>query len=614
MKTASDNSKPRIGIIGLGPIGMTLAVHLNEAGCDVLVCDNDRIRISQIRSDGIRLENVIEKSAKFGNIHTSVATLFAENPDYIFISLKTYQVESVLKEMPDSCSSVLISAQNGIDVENTLSEKVGESRTLRMIINFAGNLSGANSVKVTFFHPPNYIAAIDDGAKHHAELIASMLNDVKLTTKAVSSFEITRYAWEKTILNAALSPICGIGRFTMAEAMAFPDTTELVEQIILEAVEVAQAEKIIYPDDFIRNCLRYLKKGGNHFPSLAGDLMNNRPTEIDAMNGKIVEYGRKHYIRTPLNLSMVNMVKAMTQKNIVSQSSSDQGPTPGKKTSITTPRTQPNGSCYLGIDLGSAYTKFTVIDDDGHVVYRHILKTLNRDKVAAKHVITAIHNEFPIRFSCATGYGRKHFPDSDIIKTEINCAAAGAAEAVADTKNIVDIGGEDIKVIHCDTEGKVDNFYLNDKCAAGTGAFLTEIAERAGMEISEMSRLAAQSDYSQELNSFCAVFAKTEIMKWIFDGQPLQNLARGIYLSIANRIAKMRIDPSVPVVMIGGVVHFHPYLRKLLEEKLHQPITVLEEPQHVVSMGAALIAREHYRASARQADIAKAAESADKIS
>ncbi|TAL56839.1 MAG: 2-dehydropantoate 2-reductase [Bacteroidetes bacterium] len=582
--------KIRIGIIGLGPVGMILAVHFREAGCDVLICDNDKIKTNQIKNEGILLENAIQKKAKFENIYFSGAELLQKNPDYIFISLKTYQVESVLKEISENNTSFFISAQNGIDVENMLSEKLGESRIARMVINFAGNLSAPNTAKVTFFNPPNYIASLDERKKNVADKISSLLNSVQLQTESISSFELAKRTWEKTILNASLSALCGIGRFTMAEAMAFPDTIELVEQIIEEAVEVAEAEKIRFPDDFIRNCLRYLKKGGNHYPSLAGDLMNNRETEIDYLNGKIVEYGRKHYIRTPLNLSMVNMVKAMTQKNLLSQVSSPAITGQKSKLNLKTQKS-PKGNCFMGIDLGSAYTKFTVIDEDKNIVFRYILKTLNKDKVAAKHIINAIHGEFPVKFSCATGYGRKNFPDADIVKTEINCAAEGANELLHGEKNILDIGGEDIKVIRCDKQGRVENFYLNDKCAAGTGAFLTEIAERAGLDIKEMSRLASQSEYKQELNSFCTVFAKTEIMKWIFDGVPIDNLAKGIYLSIGNRVAKMRIDPSVPVVMIGGVIAHHPFLKTLLEEKFHQKVVVLEEPQYVVSYGAALIAK-----------------------
>ena len=84
-----------------------------------------------------------------------------------------------------------------------------------------------------------------------------------------------------------------VGRLTMAEAMNDPDTVELIEQIITEAVNVAETEKIRFPDDFIRQCMRYLNKGGDHFPSLALDVINNRETEIEYFNGKIVEYGRK---------------------------------------------------------------------------------------------------------------------------------------------------------------------------------------------------------------------------------------------------------------------------------------------------------------------------------
>ncbi|MEW6467666.1 MAG: 2-dehydropantoate 2-reductase [Bacteroidota bacterium] len=593
-------SQKKIGIIGLGPVGMILAVHLQEAGCEVLICDNDPIKLNLIRKEGIHLVNAIQKQALFGNIFPSASELFAKNPDYVIISLKSYQVPGVMKDLPGDNQSVFIAAQNGIDIENQLVEAVGENRVGRMVINFAGNLAGANTTQVTFFNPPNYIGMLDESRKIIADRLASLLNRVDLHTESTTPFNLTRHIWEKTILNSSLSALCGIGRFTMSEAMAFPDTIELVEQLISEAAEVAEAEKIRFPDDFIRNCLRYLKKGGNHYPSLAGDLMNNRQTEIDYLNGKIVEYGRKHYIRTPLNLSMVNMVKAMTQKNILSQTISG---LPARK--LVSLSKSPKGPCFLGIDLGSAYTKFTVIDKKGDTVFRYTLKTLNKDRVAAKQIIGAIHEEFPIGYSCATGYGRKNFPDADIIKTEINCAAEGANEIVPGEKCILDIGGEDIKVIRCDHDGKVESFYLNDKCAAGTGAFLVEIAERAGIDIKEMSRLASQSDQQQELNSFCTVFAKTEIMKWIFEGVPIHNLAKGIYLSIISRIAKMRIDPGVPVVLIGGVIAHHPFLKTLIEEKLGRPVTVLEEPQHLVSYGAAVIARDQHIALQEKGDLVR---------
>ena len=594
------NDLPSTGIkaavVGLGPVGLILSAHLKEAGFDVAVCDLDKIKINLVRKEGIRLEGAIQRQVQFDHIYSSIADLREFDPDLVFASIKGYQTPAFVQQLAslDTGKSVFVSAQNGIDVEQIYASALSESRILRLVINFAGNLNAPHVVKVTFFNPPNYLASLDDSRSETVRLIAEAFNRVNLTTTGVSSFEILRHTWEKTILNSSLSALCGIGKLTIKEAMDMPDTVEIIEQVIEEAVEVAEAEKIKFDDEFIRKCMRYLKKAGDHFPSLAVDLINNRQTEIDYMNGKIVEYGRKYYIRTPLNLSMVNMVKAMTQKNIISQTEASNGKAAQQLLNVSRMKLHAKGDCFLGIDLGSAYTKFTVVDEEKNVVFRHLLKTLNRDKVASKHIIAAIHDEFPIRYSCATGYGRKHFPDADMIKTEINCAAYGANEALKGEKNIIDIGGEDIKVIRCNKDGNVENFYLNDKCAAGTGAFLTEIAERAGIDVKEMSRLALQSEFNQELNSFCTVFAKTEIMKWIFDGIPIENVAKGIYLSIGNRVAKMHVDIHVPIIMIGGVIAHHPYIKTLLEKKLGQNVMVLNDSQHVVSYGAALMARDAY--------------------
>ena len=439
-----------------------------------------------------------------------------------------------------------------------------------------------------------------------------------METVAIDSFELLKRTWEKTILNSSLSALCGVGRLTMAEAMADADTVELIEQIINEAVVVAEAEKIIFPDDFIRRCMRYLTKGGNHFPSLAGDVINNRQTEIDYFNGKIVEYGKKHYVRTSLNLAFTNMVKAMTNKNIASRIPGaagtfsrgiiKKGIVKDKKSSVV----YQGGDCFLGVDLGSAYIKFTVIDSNQNVVFRYLLQTLNRDRLAHRQVMEAIHTDFDIKYSCATGYGRKHFIESDIIKTEINCAAAGVSKDVIGAKNIIDIGGEDIKVIHCDEHNAVANFYMNDKCAAGTGSFLSEIADRGEIEISEMSHLAARSTYDKELNSFCTVFAKTEIMQWILDGMSIEDISRGIYLSIANKVAKMKLVPDVPTVMIGGVIANHPFLQTLLTEKFKTPILLVDEPQHAVSLGAAIIAQKYWKRKEKSLQENKITETAGK--
>lgn len=592
----------KIAIIGIGPVGMIMAALLKQKGCEVSLCVRNKIKLNLIKSEGIRLEGKMKAAVLFEDVYETIDEMVEAkvDPDYIVFALKSYQIkdaaQKALKMYTDKVT--IISAQNGIDVESLLIPVFGSDKILRMVVNYAGNLTAPNIVNVNFFTPPNYLGSIDDNRTANAVEFAQLLTDAGLLTKDVNSFEILKRSWEKTILNSSLSALCGVGRLTMAEAMADGDTVELIEQIINEAVVVAEAEKIRFPDDFIRSCMRYLKKGGNHFPSLAGDVINNRQTEIDYFNGKIVEYGKKHYVRTSLNLAFTNMVKAMTNKNItsripgaagsVNRNIIQKGIVRNKKSSVV----YQGGPCFLGVDLGSAYIKFTVIDDSQNAVFRFIIPTLNKERILHRQVMQAIHSDFDIKYSCATGYGRKHFIESDIIKTEINCAAAGVSRDYKGAKNIIDIGGEDIKIIQCDESDNVLNFYMNDKCAAGTGSFLAEIAERAEIPVSEMSHLAAQSNYDKELNSFCTVFAKTEIMKWTFDGVSIEDTARGIYLSIANRVAKMKLVPGIPTIMVGGVIANHPYLQSLLSERLNQNILVPDEPQHLVSLGAAIIAQK----------------------
>ena len=311
-----DPEKYKIGIIGLGPVGLVLAAHLQEAGCEVHICDVEKKKINLIRSDGIELSGKIEKSIFFKRVYTSLRELLENKIDILISAVKAYHVDSVLDQIEKKGSGglFLLSAQNGIDIRQKYTNHFDESQILRMVVNFAGNLHSPNVVNVTFFNPPNYIASVDDSRTDVAEWLSKTLTNANLETLCKDSFVIADKIWEKTILNAALSPLCAISRLTMKEAMDHPDTLEIIEQIILEAIEVAKAEEIKLGDNFVKLCIRYLKSAGDHFPSLAVDLISGKETEIDYMNGKIVEYGRKHYIRTPLNLTFTNLVKAISHK------------------------------------------------------------------------------------------------------------------------------------------------------------------------------------------------------------------------------------------------------------------------------------------------------------
>jgi len=312
-----ETKRYKVGIIGLGPIGQVLAVHFKQAGCEVAICDLEPEKLNLIRSKGIELFGKIEKTEFFKYVYHSIDDLLNHNCEILISAVKAYHVDSVLEYIKkrNSDNLFLLSAQNGIDIREKYLGQFNESQILRMVINFAGNLQAPNTVDVTFFNPPNYVGSVNDSQPDIAKWVAEILTSENLETNFGDSFDISDRLWAKTILNASLSPLCGLAKLTMKEAMEHPDTLEIVEQTIYEAVAVAKAEDVKIPDNFVKLCIRYLKMAGNHFPSLAVDLMNKRPTEIDYMNGKIVEYGRKHYIKTPLNLTFTNLVNAISYKN-----------------------------------------------------------------------------------------------------------------------------------------------------------------------------------------------------------------------------------------------------------------------------------------------------------
>lgn len=307
----------KIGIIGLGPIGQTLAVHLTLAGCEVAVTDLDREKLNIIRKDGIELVSKIEKKSFLKYVYYSIEEMLEHDFDILISAVKDYHVDRIVRTIEENLKKeiILLSAQNGIDIAKKYKYRFPESSMLRMVINFAGNLQAPNVTAINFFNAPNYVGSLDDSRAELAQWFADALTGVDLLTEPVNSFTLNDKIWEKTILNAALSPLCAISRLTMKEAMNNGDTLEIIEQILYEAVQVATAEEIKLPDNFVKLAIRYLNSAGNHMPSLAVDLINKRETEIDFMNGKIVDYGRKHYIKTPINLVLTNLVNAISCKH-----------------------------------------------------------------------------------------------------------------------------------------------------------------------------------------------------------------------------------------------------------------------------------------------------------
>jgi len=204
-----DPEKYKIGIIGLGPVGLVLAAHLQEAGCEVHICDVEKKKINLIRSNGVDLSGKIEKSIFFKHVYSTLSELLEQEIDILISAVKAYHVDSVLDQIKEQVTGnlYLLSAQNGIDIREKYTNHFNESQILRMVVNFAGNLHSPNVVNVTFFNPPNYIASVDDSRRDIADWLCETLTSANLETLCKDSFVIADKIWEKTILNAALSPL-----------------------------------------------------------------------------------------------------------------------------------------------------------------------------------------------------------------------------------------------------------------------------------------------------------------------------------------------------------------------------------------------------------------------
>jgi predicted CoA-substrate-specific enzyme activase len=191
----------------------------------------------------------------------------------------------------------------------------------------------------------------------------------------------------------------------------------------------------------------------------------------------------------------------------------------------------------------------------------------------------------------ATGYGRDNVAFAAESRTEIHCHGTGCYHEVGRPVSVIDIGGQDNKVIHLGDHGRRLDFKMNRKCAAGTGAFIEEIAVRLGLAVGELDALAAAAVEPVRLGSFCTVFTKTEILSHLRQGVPVEGIVRGAFISVVDRIVEM--DPLEGEVMAtGGVVAHNPTIVEIIAERLGREVIVPEAPQFTGALGAALTARK----------------------
>ncbi len=248
---------------------------------------------------------------------------------------------------------------------------------------------------------------------------------------------------------------------------------------------------------------------------------------------------------------------------------------------------------YAGIDIGSRSIEFVIIEND-KIVKKKMSDTGFDPLTQAKKIIENSKYDTII----ATGYGRTLLEISFDIPTvtEIKAHAKGAFKLFHDAFFILDIGGQDSKVIRLNDQGRVIKFEMNDRCAAGTGKFLEIMAKSLGFTINEFGLQALTAEKEIPINSMCTVFAESEVTSLIAKGKKREEIAMGLHKSVAKRAGSMlkKIKISDKCVFTGGVAN-NPCIVKLLKEITNTEILVPKSPQMVGAYGAALLSMEKTR-------------------
>jgi len=249
---------------------------------------------------------------------------------------------------------------------------------------------------------------------------------------------------------------------------------------------------------------------------------------------------------------------------------------------------------YVGADVGASRTKVVVIDGTKKLIGYDVKKSGTDFTVTAQACLDvalemAGAKESAMVAAVSTGYGRNNVSFSGDTKTEIGCHAKGCYFYFPVASTVIDIGGQDNKIIKLDDRGMRTGFKMNRKCAAGTGAFLEEMAMRLDVPLEEMDALARRSENMVKLGSFCTVFSATEVLENIRQGKNLPDIVKGVFFSMVKRVLEMD-SLTENVVMTGGVVAHNPFMVKMTEEIIGRPILVPEYPQLTGAIGAALYA------------------------
>lgn len=252
---------------------------------------------------------------------------------------------------------------------------------------------------------------------------------------------------------------------------------------------------------------------------------------------------------------------------------------------------------FAGLDIGSISTKVVFIDEKKKILFAQVIRTGSNSKKAAEKCMQSVLDKARISFEdiaslIATGYGRKIVPFKSQEVSEISCHAKGAYFLFPDTRTVIDIGGQDSKAIRLDENGQAIDFNMNDKCAAGTGRFLEEMAKALDTTVEEIGKLSLKSKKQLVISSMCTVFAESEVVSLLAENEEREDVARALHNAVADRVLSLahKVKLANAVTLTGGVIKNIGIIEAIKSKLANSTIHIPDDPQIIGALGAAIIA------------------------
>ena len=301
----------KMAVVGVGATGTVLAAALLGKYPETFLVGHNPTREEKVRQEGIQVSGEITFQEPVKNFTTCIAELKDFNPNLIFLATKTFHLEQILQEMEDVFRPgvKIVSTQNGLGTEDLFADKFGEDAVFRMSLNYGVSLRNSGLSQVAFFNPPNHLGGLTEENRALGLQIAAALTDCGLNTEFVE--DIKFFVWKKMIMKCTMASICAVTNKTIKEALNFPPTREIADACFKEALGVAKAVGYDIGEDYLQQAVGYLQKVGVHRDSMCFDIENKKPTEIDFLGAKVVEYGLANGLPTPFYVTMTNLVKAI---------------------------------------------------------------------------------------------------------------------------------------------------------------------------------------------------------------------------------------------------------------------------------------------------------------